>query len=923
MPAQGKRNKQKAFSIFHLPAAVIDGLQVSDKLNKVRTSTLVEERAAHTNAHYSTPQVDHVQQATMSSFASARLATATCHTCGGIAFESSQEQRTHFKTGWHQINMAKKLQWKRANPHAQHSENEYPWNPIAEQQAVDRSTNEESAPSAADNISSSIDESDSESIWSESDISVVGDDMEEEMRLADDVEGNNSQKGEPAGALELRSYRGVRSTVDADSLAQELESSSSAPKPKPAVSDGEGESDNGRRTGHRRGTPYLWFVSTPNNSAAGPNDSASSAKGKRPEDSSLSTVYGIQRRILIPKGQHNVHVDAHQILCELLKMQLPPPVAKSHVELRMEKLALAQKQKEAKKTLKDDEEMNGSGGPSKLKSMLLPEIDPQTSLWTILSMNGGYFAGAVFDNRTGKMVAHKTFQRYTTRRKQGGSQSKQDGSGGGAAKSAGAQLRRYNERMLQEEALELLNLWKPLLVASTRVFVRLPRTNRKGFFGSGSDASSHVLQWSDPRIRSVPVPMGRPSVAELERVYAEVTTVVVRTVDMSRFDNADGEAQADSAVAAAGDSQEQQLEEQNDDGSVSDHTLEPEPRPDLMAFLYHVAKMMLDESQTDDAIVAYLYDHQGQFLDALGDPAIDLRYLETADMIEAHKTPTLLHLASLLGRVNVVPFLLDNGEDPTITNGYPPMFAGGKTAYEVAKDRKTRDVFRLYRGEHEGEVNGIDWYKARVPDGLTKEKIKENEEKVKMKKQKEKERKKQRELQKKEKKERAKAAEVEDQKALDDAIKTQAEEEKRHSSWKSNVHKMSESELRVRMLSMAYASAGNWGASGTKNGTKSAGPSRKSKSADVPAQRPVSPDTQRAIDRELRFKAYERRMAEQQGAAESLSSAGAASSSAQQYRSTDSCTHCGKSLHGIVPFEQFDWKCCSIDCLHKHQELFG
>ena len=61
--------------------------------------------------------------------------------------------------------------------------------------------------------------------------------------------------------------------------------------------------------------------------------------------------------------------------------------------------------------------------------------------WTVLMLRSGHFAGAVFDKDNA--IVHKTFHRYTTRRKQGGAQSACDGSGN-APKSAGASLRRYN-----------------------------------------------------------------------------------------------------------------------------------------------------------------------------------------------------------------------------------------------------------------------------------------------------------------------------------------------------------------------------------------------------------------------------------------------------------------------------------------------
>jgi hypothetical protein len=117
---------------------------------------------------------------------------------------------------------------------------------------------------------------------------------------------------------------------------------------------------------------------------------------------------------------------------------------------------------------------------------------------------GGHFAGAVVrvsraqdddsgdDEKTRKrkqkkpkpeteVVLHKTFHRYTSmfsnmhtilefqlmrtlaRRKQGGSQSANDNAKG-AAKSAGAQLRRYGEQALRDASLFKFILWEVVLI---------------------------------------------------------------------------------------------------------------------------------------------------------------------------------------------------------------------------------------------------------------------------------------------------------------------------------------------------------------------------------------------------------------------------------------------------------------------------
>ncbi|KAJ2059443.1 hypothetical protein GGI17_004387 [Coemansia sp. S146] len=576
------------------------------------------------------------------------------------------------------------------------------------------------------------------------------------------------------------------------------------------------------------------------------------------------TVYGVHRRILVAKGTHGIHIDAGEVLAELKRLQLPLAPQRTQAELKQQKKLLLQGQS------------SGSQGP------LSGAQGAEQHLWGFVALDGGHFAGAIIDTQTGEFVAHKTFVRYTTRRKQGGSQSRQDNAMGFAANSAGAQIRRYNEQKLQDEIHALMDEWRPWLKRCELVLVRVPRPNRQNFFGPASTAASHPLRWGDARIREVPVPMARPSLAELGRVYADVTTVSIATV---RPVQPKKEKEVETVVESV----------DVESGSESDSTLEPEPRPDLLAFLHHVAKMIQDPALTDDDIVAYLCEHLEQLLDALSDPAVGLRYLTTTDTVQAHRTPTLLHVASLFGRADLVPFLLDNGEDPTVTSGHPPLFAGGVTAYEIAKDRRTRDVFRVYRSEHEGELDGVEWSRARVPPAITREQMKENEEREKAKKRKEKERKKIKDRERREALERERAAALADNEALEQAMAANRE---KHSVGGNDVTGLTDAQLRARMLSMAYASAGSWGANAP---------------AAPPAERPVSPATQRAIDRELRFQAAARRQ-------QQTAPAPAVSTSTN---SAAGCTHCNKPLHGLVPFEQFDWQCCSLQCLHGHQALYG
>ncbi|KAF6112706.1 ankyrin repeat and zinc finger peptidyl tRNA hydrolase 1 [Phyllostomus discolor] len=66
----------------------------------------------------------------------------------------------------------------------------------------------------------------------------------------------------------------------------------------------------------------------------------------------------------------------------------------------------------------------------------------------VLMAAAGHFAGAIYQGRD--VVAHKTFHRYTVRAKRGTAQGLRDARGG-ACRSAGANLRRYNEATLYKE----------------------------------------------------------------------------------------------------------------------------------------------------------------------------------------------------------------------------------------------------------------------------------------------------------------------------------------------------------------------------------------------------------------------------------------------------------------------------------------
>lgn len=310
-------------------------------------------------------------------------------------------------------------------------------------------------------------------------------------------------------------------------------------------------------------------------------------------------------------------------------------------------------------------------------------------------IGGGHFAAMVVSlapkapkqgsERTAAVIAHKTFHRYTTRRKQGGAQSSNDAAKG-AAHSAGSSLRRYNEAALTAEIRELLGGWKEYLDTSELLFVRATGTaNRRTLFGyEGAPMKSN-----DPRIRGFPFSTRRATQNELMKCFTELTRMKVSRID-------------ESSLTTLSTS------------PLSTSTPVP-PKP-------AVPKLTKEEEE------AILHSSQLTALIRRSKASAVLSYI-TANSLPPdytftppnHHTPTLLHLAASSSSAPVVAALLTKARaNPTVTTPQQP-----RTAFELCSDRATRDAFRVARTEL-GE-GAWDWNMARVPGGLTKAQAEERE----------------------------------------------------------------------------------------------------------------------------------------------------------------------------------------------------
>ncbi|KAL8857621.1 MAG: hypothetical protein Q9178_005786 [Gyalolechia marmorata] len=329
----------------------------------------------------------------------------------------------------------------------------------------------------------------------------------------------------------------------------------------------------------------------------------------------------------------------------------------------------------------------------------LPSVmtSPQVFLCMV---GGGHFAGMVVslapkygkkntgvEERQATVIAHKTFHRYTTRRKQGGAQSSND-SAKGAAHSAGASIRRYNEAALESEIRALLTEWKELIGQSQLIFVRATgSSNRRTLFGP---YDGQVLRQNDPRNRGFPFSTRRATQAELMRAFIELTRVKVEEVDEGAL-----------AVATVLEPASQTPKPH----ATASKPIAPKISKEEEEAILHTTQLqaMVRRSKVP-ALLSYLSSNTL--------PA-DFRFHPPSSQAN-HHAPTPLHLAASINSPAIVLALLTKANaNPTTLNGE------GNPAFALAGDRATRDAFRVGRSEL-GEQKW-DWSAAHIPSALTKE----------------------------------------------------------------------------------------------------------------------------------------------------------------------------------------------------------
>ncbi|KAJ3272172.1 hypothetical protein HDV01_005937 [Terramyces sp. JEL0728] len=327
-----------------------------------------------------------------------------------------------------------------------------------------------------------------------------------------------------------------------------------------------------------------------------------------------------------------------------------------------------------------------SKDPAEWKASLM-ELQ-QKNTFTLLMMASGHFSAMIIDSDK-QQLAHKTFHRYTTRRKQGGAQSGNDSSKG-KANSAGAQIRRYNEQVLREEIQQLLKDWKEMINRSKYVFVKYPAQSRSVIL-----FDENII---DPaKVRSFPFITNRPTLQELLKAFDLLFTANYVEI------------------------KEQQIKTKKEKELVE-------------KVQTHLQILEQDKIKIPELLENRLEAVKKGRLEYLIS-ILDRQSITTTFPVQFGYT--LLHYASEQSQPLIIKYLLENGADPTIARL-------GKRPYDLCSSKEARDVYRRHMHNFPDQW---DYKLANVPGPLTEEMEEKQREKERER------RKKERELKKKKKEE--------------------------------------------------------------------------------------------------------------------------------------------------------------------------
>ncbi|KZZ86913.1 Ankyrin repeat-containing domain protein [Ascosphaera apis ARSEF 7405] len=357
--------------------------------------------------------------------------------------------------------------------------------------------------------------------------------------------------------------------------------------------------------------------------------------------------------------------------------------------------------------------------PPKQLGTSTPSPSNKTPHYFLCMIGGGHFAATIVslapvlhiraggvEDRQPQVLAHKTFHRYTTRRKQGGSQSAMDNSNRPAS-TAGSSLRRYNEIALQSDVRAVLSEWKDWIDTSDLIFIRATgNTNRRVLFGP---YDGQVLRPNDERIHGFPFSTKRATQSEILRAFSELTRIKVSYID-------------EAALAAAADKRKKEAAEV--EAEMLRKSTQKKEKPTTKKLSAGEEEHMMHTTQIQalirrskiPALLSYISNNSIPTNFVFHPSPSTARGNQSQQLQSYSHVSTPLHLAASSGSTQIVDALLTKAKfDPTVRN------LEGKTPFEVSSNRGTRDAFRIAR--HELGESAFDWTAARVPSPLARKDV--------------------------------------------------------------------------------------------------------------------------------------------------------------------------------------------------------
>jgi len=392
-------------------------------------------------------------------------------------------------------------------------------------------------------------------------------------------------------------------------------------------------------------------------------------------------------------------------------------------------------------------------------STLSSKLSKENHYTLVILLQSGRLAVALFSRNI--CMKHRTSQRYTVRKGQGGSQSSNDQSKG-KAKSVGSQLRRAGEIQLRQDMLDILQQWKCLIEQGMSLcFVSISKMLMKGFWedvakvfpnnvtnGNGNSGDDFALKKDN--VKHIPLDIGKPSYDSCCAAYELMMKCTIQRISLQkpsdRTEEQQKETPKEESYQRKKNNGEQHLETQSLICTKTSelHQLTPLCQAARDA---DIKKLYSIINNTDE-----VYD-----IDARVGPnlmtALHFAAASTHSNIDASKCVYAL-LKALAN-----PCLYDLHDRPP---------------YYVAKHEMVRHAFRKARAELGEET--WDWNKSQVASPLSENDIKSKKEKIAEKKRRQRQR-------QKEKKALEKMEAVEEEIRLKD----EAEQQKQRPSLKANL----------------------------------------------------------------------------------------------------------------------------------------